>query len=136
MEYVKKRVAAYARVSTDSEEQLSSYEAQVDFYTRHIQSNHEWEFVEVYTDEGIPTPAGKIKWSVSTVLSILQNEKYKGDAILQKTFTVDFLTKTTKVNEGEIPQYYVENSHPVFFESIFCRKLQVENTESCIIGFP
>lgn len=46
----KKRVAAYARVSTDSEEQLSSYEAQVDYYTRHIKSNTEWEFVEVYTD--------------------------------------------------------------------------------------
>ena len=52
-EYVKKRVAAYARVSTDTEEQLSSYEAQVDHYTRHIQANDEWEFVKVYTDEGI-----------------------------------------------------------------------------------
>jgi site-specific DNA recombinase len=46
----KKRVAAYARVSTDSDEQLSSYEAQVEFYTRHIQSNPEWEFVNVYTE--------------------------------------------------------------------------------------
>lgn len=44
--------------------------------------------------------------------SILTNEKYKGDAVLQKTFTVDFLTKKKKLNEGEIPQYYVENSHP------------------------
>ncbi len=49
----KKRVAAYARVSTDEDEQLSSYEAQVDFYTRHITSNPEWEFVGVYADEGI-----------------------------------------------------------------------------------
>jgi hypothetical protein len=45
------------------------------------------------------------------VESILTNEKYKGDAILQKTFTVDFLSKKMKVNEGEVPQYYVENSH-------------------------
>lgn len=44
------RVAAYARVSTDEEEQLSSYEAQVDYYTRYIQSNPEWTFVEVYAD--------------------------------------------------------------------------------------
>lgn len=44
--------------------------------------------------------------------SILTNEKYKGDALLQKTFTVDFLQKKKKVNEGEVPQYYVENSHP------------------------
>jgi DNA invertase Pin-like site-specific DNA recombinase len=265
----KKRVAAYARVSTDMEEQLNSYEAQVDFYTGHIKANAEWDFVEVYTDEGISatstkkrdgfnrmiqdaldgkidliltksvsrfarntvdslttvrqlkekgvevyfekeniytldskgellitimsslaqeesrsisenvtwgqrkrmadgkvslpygqflgyekgedglpkiveseaetvrliykmylngktvtaitkhltasgilTPSGKERWCVSTVLSILQNEKYKGDALLQKKFTVDFLTKVTKVNEGEVPQYYVENSHP------------------------
>lgn len=264
-----KRVAAYARVSTDNDEQLSSYGAQKDYYTRHIQSNPIWEFVDVYADEGIsatstkkrdgfnrmiadamngkidliitksvsrfarntvdtlttvrqlkekgvevyfekeniytldskgellitimsslaqeesrsisenvtwgqrkrfadgkvslpyrqflgyekggdglpkivekeaevvrliykmflegktptgiakyltanniPTPAKKTKWPPSTVLNILQNEKYKGDAILQKTFTVDFLTKKKKHNEGEVPQYYVENSHP------------------------
>jgi len=62
--------------------------------------------------QGIPTPAGQKKWHVSTILSILANEKYKGDALLQKGFTVDFLTKKTKVNEGELPQYYIENSHP------------------------
>ena len=52
-ERVRRRVAAYARVSTDSEEQLTSYEAQVDYYTRFIQENPDWDFVEVYTDEGI-----------------------------------------------------------------------------------
>lgn len=269
----KKRVAAYARVSTDSEEQLSSYEAQVDFYTRYIQANPDWEFVAVYTDEGVtgtntkkregfnrmiedalvgkidliltksisrfarntvdtlttirrlkeksievyfekeniytldakgevmitimsslaqeesrsisenvtwgkrksmedgrfslaysrflgyekgedglpkiveeeakvvrriyalflegytvrmiaddltgqgvPTPAGKEKWSVSTIMSILQNEKYKGDALLQKTYTADFLTKTVKKNNGEVPQYYIQNSHPAIID--------------------
>ena len=266
---LRKKVAAYARVSTDNEEQLSSYEAQVDYYTRHIQEKPEWDFVEVYTDEGISatstkkragfnrmiedalkgkidlivtksvsrfarntvdtlttvrklkdrgvevffekeniytmdskgellitimsslaqeesrsisenvtwgqrkrfadgkvlipygqflgyekgpnglpsivekeaqtvrliynqflsgkttdwianyltnkgirTPGGKRNWQKSTVQSILTNEKYKGDALLQKSFTVDFLTKKSKVNEGEVPQYYVENSHP------------------------
>lgn len=64
------------------------------------------------TTNKIPTPAGKEVWQQSTVLSILKNEKYKGDAILQKSFTVDFLTKKKKINEGEVPQYYVENSHP------------------------
>ena len=52
----KRRVAGYARVSTDSEEQLTSYEAQVDYYTRYIHAKEEtdnWEFVQVYTDEGI-----------------------------------------------------------------------------------
>ena len=50
---VRRRVAAYARVSTSSEEQITSYEAQVDYYTRFIQSKPEWAFVRVYTDEGI-----------------------------------------------------------------------------------
>ena len=46
--HAKRRVAGYARVSTDQEEQLTSYEAQVDYYTRHIKSNPDWEFVTVY----------------------------------------------------------------------------------------
>ena len=49
----KRKVAAYARVSTDKEEQITSYEAQVDYYTRYIKSRQDWEFVEIYTDEGI-----------------------------------------------------------------------------------
>ncbi len=49
--------------------------------------------------------------------SILRNEKYKGDALLQKTFCVDFLTKKMKRNEGELPQYYVEQSHPAIVSS-------------------
>lgn len=63
------------------------------------------------TDNKIHTPAGKKKWSITTVQSILTNEKYKGDALLQKCYTVDFLTKKQKKNEGEVPQYYVKNSH-------------------------
>ncbi len=62
--------------------------------------------------DGIPTPAGKKRWQSATIVSILTNEKYKGDALLQKTFCTDFLTKKMKINEGEVPQYYVENSHP------------------------
>lgn len=68
------------------------------------------------TDEGILTPSGKAVWRASVVESILTNEKYKGDAILQKKFTVDFLTKKQKVNEGEVAQYYVTNSHPAIIE--------------------
>ena len=64
------------------------------------------------TAQRIPSPAGKQRWQPGTVESILTNEKYKGDALLQKTFCVDFLTKKMKRNEGELPQYYVEQSHP------------------------
>ena len=265
----KRRTAGYARVSTDSDEQFTSYEAQVDYYTNYIKSRDDWEFVEVYTDEGITgtntkhregfkrmiadaltgkidlivtksvsrfarntvdslttvrqlkdkgveiyfekeniwtldskgellitimsslaqeesrsisenctwgqrkrfadgkvtvpfnrflgydrgedgnliinpgqaatvkriyslflqgmtpfgiastmtadgvlSPGGKECWNAGAVRSILTNEKYRGDALLQKSYTVDFLTKKKKVNEGEIPQYYVKNNHP------------------------
>ena len=64
------------------------------------------------TRRGVPTPGGKEKWQAATIESILTNEKYKGAALLQKKFTTDFLTKKMKPNEGEVPQFYVENSHP------------------------
>lgn len=268
-EHRKRRTAGYARVSTDSDEQFSSYEAQVDYYTTYINSRDDWEFVDVYTDEGITgtntkhregfkrmisdaldgridlivtksvsrfarntvdslttvrqlkekgveiyfekeniwtldskgellitimsslaqeesrsisenctwgqrkrfadgkvtvpfnqflgydrgedgnlvinpgqaatvrriysmflkgmtpfgiasrltadgvlTPGGKDRWNAGSVRSILSNEKYRGDALLQKSYTVDFLTKKKKANAGEIPQYYVKNNHP------------------------
>ena len=50
----RRKVAGYARVSTDSEEQQTSYEAQVDYYTQYIQSREDWEFVGVYTDVDAP----------------------------------------------------------------------------------
>ena len=265
---VKRKVAGYARVSTDNDDQISSYAAQVDYYTRYIQERKDWEFVGMYTDEGvtgtstkkregftrmikdalagkiqliitksvsrfarntvdclttirklkasgvevyfekegiwtldsagellitvlssisqeearsisenttwgqrkrfadgkarvpykhflgydrgedgnlvinpeqakvvkliyrlfltglsyaaiakelmkrgIKSPAGKEKWHPETVQHILTSEKMKGDALLQKNFTVDFLTKKVKKNEGEIPQYYVTGNH-------------------------
>ena len=264
----KRRVAGYARVSTDQEEQQSSYAAQVDYYTNYIQSREDWEFVAVYTDEGItgtstrhregfqrmvedalsgridlivtksvsrfarntvdslttirklkengtevyfekeniwtfdskgellltimsslaqeesrsisenvrwgqrkkfsdgkyslnykhflgydkgedgtlvinpeqaiivrriygcflaghtpyqiakdltadgiPTPAGKTKWSSLTVSHILSNETYMGDKLLQKTYSIDFLSKDRLKNNGQVPQYYVEGDH-------------------------
>jgi hypothetical protein len=68
------------------------------------------------TDQGAPTPRNKRVWAVSTVMSILKNEKYMGDAILQKTFTIDYLSKKSKANQGELPKYHVKNSHPAIIE--------------------
>lgn len=85
---------------------------------------------------GIPSPAGKKTWQVATVISILTNEKYKGDALLQKRFTVDFLTKTTKVNEGEVPQYYVQNSHPAIIEPDEFDAVQLEMERRKKLGRP
>ena len=284
----KRRVAGYARVSTDHDEQFTSYEAQIDYYTTYIKSRDDWEFVSVYTDEGISGTgikkrigfqtmiddalAGKIdlivtksvsrfarntvdslttirklkengiecyfekeniwtfdgkgellitimsslaqeesrsisenctggqrkrfsdgkvsvayrrflgydkgpdgrmvinpqeaetvrkiyrlflegmtpygisrrleadgdlspshmpKWNATTVKRILSNEKYKGDALLQKTYTVDYLTKKTKVNEGEIPQYYVEGDHEAIIDPAVFDRVQLELEKRC-----
>ena len=288
----KRRVAAYARVSTDLEEQQTSYEAQVDYYTKYIARRPDWEFVDVYTDEGISgtntkrregfnrmindalegkidliitksisrfarntvdslvnirklkehnvecyfekenintfdskgellitimsslaqeesrsisqnvtwgqrkrfadgkvsmpyktflgyeknedgnikinveeakvvkriyyqflrgdsvgkiandltkenilTPAGKSEWRKTTVISILQNEKYKGDALLQKKFTVDFLNHKTKKNEGEVPQYYVHDSHPAIITKEDWELVQIELSRRKEMGY-
>ena len=69
------------------------------------------------TKKGIPTPRKKARWTTTTIESILTNEKYKGDAVLQKTYISDFLTKKAKPNNGEIPKYYVENSHPAIIST-------------------
>lgn len=61
--------------------------------------------------DGILTGAGKKKWWTSTINKILRNEKYMGDALLQKTYTTDFLNKTRVKNNGIVPQYYVEDDH-------------------------
>ena len=279
----KRRTAAYARVSTDSEEQLTSYSAQVDYYTNYIKSRDDWEFVSVYTDEGITgtntkhregfkrmvadalagkidlivtksvsrfarntvdslttvrqlkekgveiyfekeniwtldskgellitimsslaqeesrsisenctwgqrkrfadgkvtvpfkrflgydrgpdgnlvlnkdeaviirriysmflqgmtphgiaarltadgikSPGGKDKWNAGAVRSILTNEKYKGDALLQKSYTVDFLTKKRTQNKGEIQMFYVEDDHDAIISKRIWECVQLE----------
>ena len=76
------------------------------------------------TADGIPTPMGKKVWRQTTVQSILQNEKYKGDALLQKSYTTDFLTKKAVVNHGEVPQYYVENNHEAIIEPAVFDRVQ------------
>lgn len=78
------------------------------------------------TKEKIPTPLGKKRWSITTLESMLANEKYKGCALLQKKFTVDFLSKKQKENEGEVPQYYVENSHPAIIGPDEWEMVQIE----------
>lgn len=78
------------------------------------------------TNRGLPTPGGKTKWHAGTVRSILTNEKYKGDALLQKTYTVDFLSKKVKANDGEVPQYYVEHSHEAIIEPEIFELVQAE----------
>ena len=70
---------------------------------------------------------GTTKWYMSTIQSILQNEKYKGDALLQKSYTVDFLSKKRVKNNGEVTQYYVEESHPAIIDPEEWEAVQLES---------
>lgn len=84
---------------------------------------------------GILTPSGKsTKWKKNTVVSILKNEKYKGDALLQKTYIDNYLEHSTKKNTGELPQYYVENSHPAIIDKYTWEQVQTELQRRKLIG--
>ena len=86
-------------------------------------------------ENGVLTPSGKsTRWQKNTVLSILKNEKYKGDALLQKTFTDNYLEHSMKKNEGELPQYYVENSHPAIIDKYTWEQVQTELQRRMEIG--
>ena len=102
-----KRFLGY-RKGADGLPEIVPEEAEIvrQIYKQFLEGKSYYAIAKNLTDRGIPTPAGKEQWHIRTIGSILTNEKYKGSALLQKKFTVDFLTKKTKVNEGEVPQYY------------------------------
>ena len=108
--HTKRRVAAYARVSTDSEEQLNSYEAQVDYYTHFIQGKPEWEFVGVYTDEGISATNTRKREGFNRMIADALDGKI--DLIVTKSVsrfarnTVDSLTAVRKLKERGTEVYF------------------------------
>ena len=90
------------RKGENSEPEIVPEEAEVvrRIYRLFLEGQTPYGIKRVLEEEHVPTPAGKETWQTATILSILANEKYKGDALLQKTFCTDFLTKKMKVNEG------------------------------------
>jgi len=73
-------------------------------------------------EKGIKTVTGQDKWHDTVIFKMLRNEKYMGDALLQKTYTVDFMTKKKVINKGIVPQYYVEDDHePIIPKELFYR---------------
>lgn len=106
----KRRVAGYARVSTDSDEQFTSYEAQVDYYTQYIKRNPEWEFVKVYTDEGISGTNTKHRIGFNEMIADAMSGKI--DLIVTKSVsrfarnTVDSLVTIRKLKEKGVEVYF------------------------------
>lgn len=116
-----KRMVGY-RKGEDGKPEIVPEEAEI------VRNIFEWflagrtprEIVAMLQTDGVQTKCGKVKWQVSTILRILKNEKFCGDAILQKTVTLDCISKTHKKNTGEAPMYYVHNNHdPIISRETF-----------------
>ena len=95
-------------------------------YRMFIYGKTAYTIAQTLMEQGHLTPSGKELWRPGLIFSILTNEKYKGEAILQKKFTVDFLTKEQRVNTGEVPQYHVKNSHPAIIDPDIWAYVQYE----------
>ena len=85
------------------------------------------------TEDGIPSPAGKPQWNDLTIKRVLSNETYMGDKLLQKTYSNDFLDKTRRKNEGQVPQVYVEGCHEAIIPARTFRRVQeeIERRKTC-----
>jgi site-specific DNA recombinase len=97
-------------------------------YREYLEGSSMLQIARGLEADGILTGAGNHRWHTSTINKILRNEKYIGDALLQKTYTVDFLSKKRVANNGIVPQYYVENSH----EPIIPREIYMQVQEELV----
>jgi DNA invertase Pin-like site-specific DNA recombinase len=106
----KRRTAGYARVSTESEEQQTSYAAQVDYYTNYIQSREDWQFISVYTDDGISATTTAKRDGFNKMVSDALAGKI--DLIVTKSVsrfarnTVDSLSTIRKLKECGCEVYF------------------------------
>ena len=95
-------------------------------YDRFLAGDSLKGIAKLLEEKGIKSPTGKAEWQFSTIQSILSNERYKGDAIINKTYITDCISKKVRVNNGERPKYYVENSHPAIIDSATFGRVQEE----------
>lgn len=106
----KRKVAGYARVSTDHDDQVTSYEAQVDYYTNYIKGRDDWEFVGIYTDEGISATNTRHREGFKRMVQDAMDGKI--DLIVTKSVsrfarnTVDSLTTVRKLKDKGIEIYF------------------------------
>lgn len=86
------------------------------------------QIAKILESEGILTVTGKKEWCPSVIDQMLENEKYMGDALLQKTYTVDFLTKKRVKNQGIVQQYYIQDNHEAIIPKELFYRVQEEKT--------
>ena len=95
-------------------------------YNEYLAGKSPGEIAKCLTADGIPTPAKKTRWHTSTIISILHNEKYRGDAKLQKCFTTSFLDHKMQKNTGQLPIFYVSENHPAIIKPEVFEMVQEE----------
>ena len=95
-------------------------------FDMYLSGKSTYEISDILQGENIEIPGKKITFNKTTIARMLKNEKYCGDAILQKTVTLDPISKRRKPNEGEAPMWLVENSHPAIVTREKFNKVQEE----------
>lgn len=85
-----------------------------------------YQIAKVLTNEQVPMAFGGKEWCASHIQKVLANEKYKGDTRFQKTFNADYLTKRRAKNNGELPQYYLQDTHPAIIDRETWALVQLE----------
>ena len=116
------------RRGADGKPEIVPEEAEVvrRIYRRYLEGCSEGQIQRELTQDGIATAKGVKAWSHQIVHNILTNEKYAGDALLQKTFTTDCISKKVKKNTGELPQYYIKDNHPAIIPRDIYQRVQEE----------
>ena len=131
-EMLVRRMFGYGK-GTDGQLYIIPEEAEVVrlIYGKYLEGESLNSIARLLKEKGIKTIRGNIEWNVNSIRTILINEKYIGDAMAQKTFTTDYLTKTRKENQGELQKYYVENAHEAIIpREVFYKKSSKKETES------
>ena len=97
-------------------------------YRRYLEGASLGDIKDELEADGVPSSAGTATWHHQTIRNILSNEKYMGDALLQKTYVTDCIKKTVRRNKGERPMYYVENHHEAIIPRELFQRVQEEMT--------
>ena len=124
-----KKMLGY-RKGADGEPEIVPEEADIvrRIYQRYLCGCTLGQIKKELEQENIPAAQKVGQWSSAVIHNILTNEKYIGDALLQKTYITDCITKKVKKNQGERPMYYVENNHPAIIPRETFDRVQAEMT--------
>ncbi|MBE5990769.1 MAG: recombinase family protein [Paenibacillaceae bacterium] len=101
-----------------------------------LEGNSSYGIKRMLEADGILTVTGNTEWHATVIDKMLSNEKYMGDALMQKTYTVDFLTKKKVMNKGIVPKYYIEDNHEAIIPKELFNRVQEEKARRTAIYRP